>query len=290
MKITINYFVIFISFFILSCSKSSQDDGNGKVGSIKCDSVKVNGIFRKGIEPLNATVTVPYTGGVIGQNDLVVSSTGVLGLVATSYDYIVQGDGIKTFKITGTPTSVGNAKFDIKIGDKSCSFSINITDLKPTDYFIKYTLNNKDKILVDTTCSQSTANLQQLACGTIAGIGTQTIALGFKGDTIDIDELNSILDKKIPLHHTSIANRHASIYIYPGVSGPDISQQEKNPYPEYYLIVKSIEPAGEKILPSGELVKYFVLSGEFNATVGFREYPISNGSFRFLYQSRNARR
>jgi hypothetical protein len=65
---------------------------------------------------------IPYTGGIgSSHNGQTVSSTGVTGLSATLVEgSFLNGSGTLTYKITGTPSAVGEASFAINIGGKTC--------------------------------------------------------------------------------------------------------------------------------------------------------------------------
>jgi hypothetical protein len=77
---------------------------------------------------------VPYVGGngsayPIGS---AIASSGVLGLTATlNAGTLANGSGNLVYKITGTPTSAGNALFTISFGGKSCAITLGVNNSTP---------------------------------------------------------------------------------------------------------------------------------------------------------------
>jgi trimeric autotransporter adhesin len=76
----------------------------------------------------NGTVTMAYTGGNGGTYDVSTAlSTGVEGLKATLIAGLLKnGEGNLAYTISGTPTSVGNAIFNLSLGGIMCTVSVKI--------------------------------------------------------------------------------------------------------------------------------------------------------------------
>lgn len=123
-----------------SCKKDDNNNGGGgnnntgTVASLVCaDATPVGGPAINGV-PADFTVLVPYTGGVAAPYAAgsAISSTGVTGLTATLLaGDLLQGDGELEYQISGTPTSVGIAKFAISFGGKSCELSVTVNENIP---------------------------------------------------------------------------------------------------------------------------------------------------------------
>lgn len=77
----------------------------------------------------SGAVTMAYTGGNGGTYDVsTATSTGVEGLTATvSAGTLTNGSGTLVYTISGTPTSVGTAVFNISLGGRSCTVTVTIT-------------------------------------------------------------------------------------------------------------------------------------------------------------------
>jgi uncharacterized protein (TIGR02145 family) len=106
----------------------------GKIASLNCAGVSVNGSLNNGAIASNVSFGITYSGGNGGaysaQN---ISSTSVLGLTATLLSgSFATGSGNLTFTVSGTPTLAGNANFAIVLGDKSCTITITVDDVAQT--------------------------------------------------------------------------------------------------------------------------------------------------------------
>ncbi|MEN9304685.1 MAG: hypothetical protein RL264_3114 [Bacteroidota bacterium] len=97
----------------------------GSISSINCSSASNAGNLQKDQLASSVTSTLTYSGGIAGShNGQTVSSTGVLGLTASlSSGDFVNGTGTLTYVISGTPSSVGIASFEINIGGQSCTLT-----------------------------------------------------------------------------------------------------------------------------------------------------------------------
>ncbi|WP_428654189.1 carbohydrate-binding domain-containing protein [Runella sp.] len=75
------------------------------------------------------TATISYTGGNGGTYDVsTASSTGVEGLTATlAAGTLANGSGSFIYTISGTPTSVGSAVFNLSLGGQTCTVSVVIS-------------------------------------------------------------------------------------------------------------------------------------------------------------------
>lgn len=105
--------------------------------SLNCDSVVFNSANSALV--LNQNVTnfsfeIPYTtsnGGNLNFDARQYQSTGVTGLVASIEAGIFDlFQGNLMFNITGTPSSYGTANFNINIGGKSCTLSVEVLPLE----------------------------------------------------------------------------------------------------------------------------------------------------------------
>ena len=84
----------------------------------------------------SGTATVSYTGGngVAYTSGASIASSGVIGLTATLQGGILAtGNGNVVYNIFGTPTSAGIATFPISFGGQTCSFSVTINNVIPTN-------------------------------------------------------------------------------------------------------------------------------------------------------------
>ncbi len=119
----------------------------GKITSLNCPGVSVNGSLNNGIVASNVSFRITYSGGNGGPYSAQsISSTSVLGLTATlQVGSFATGNGSLTFTVSGTPTSVGNALFLVTIAGQVCSVSIvvketigipgpNISDVEGNSY------------------------------------------------------------------------------------------------------------------------------------------------------------
>lgn len=100
----------------------------GSVTSIECLSSSTNGIFMVNTPINNVAVNVPYSGGNGGTYTLQnIASTNVTGLTATLIaGTLAIGPGLLTYSINGTPSNVGDAKFLIQIGNKTCTLTVHV--------------------------------------------------------------------------------------------------------------------------------------------------------------------
>jgi uncharacterized protein (TIGR02145 family)/uncharacterized repeat protein (TIGR02543 family) len=100
----------------------------GKIASLNCAGVSVNGSLNYGVASSNVSFVIPYTGGngapYSAQN---ISSTGVTGLTATLRPgSFTNGNGSVTYEIDGMPSTSGTASFELNIGGKTCTLTITV--------------------------------------------------------------------------------------------------------------------------------------------------------------------
>jgi uncharacterized protein (TIGR02145 family) len=105
----------------------------GKIASLNCAGVSVNGLLNNGAIASNVSFVITYSGGNGGSYSAQsTSSTGVVGLTATlQAGSFATGNGSLTFTVSGTPTSVGNALFSLTIAGQVCSVSMVVQE-KPS--------------------------------------------------------------------------------------------------------------------------------------------------------------
>ncbi len=97
----------------LNCANASYKSGN---------------VLVAGTNSTNLIYNLPYTAGNGGSyNQYTVASAGVTGLTATiDAGSFANGAGNLDVKITGTPTTSGNATFTIAFGGSNCSFTVPV--------------------------------------------------------------------------------------------------------------------------------------------------------------------
>lgn len=113
---------------IWNCISSSSGQLVGVISSIDCAGATNNGTLIAGEAASGVNSVISYTGGNGGfHSGQVVTSIGVTGLTATlEAGNFANGAGTLTYTITGTPTSVGTATFDINIGGQVCSLQRSV--------------------------------------------------------------------------------------------------------------------------------------------------------------------
>ena len=106
----------------------------GKIASLNCAGVSLNGSLNNGTVASNVTFVITYSGGNGGPfSSQSISSTSVVGLTANlQAGSFATGNGSLTFTVSGTPSSVGNALFSLTIAGQVCSISMVVQAL-PTD-------------------------------------------------------------------------------------------------------------------------------------------------------------
>ena len=105
----------------------------GKIASLNCAGVSVNGSLNNGAVASNVSFGITYSGGNGGPYSAQsTSSTGVVGLTATlQAGSFATGNGSLIFTVSGTPTSLGNALFLLTIAGQVCSVSMVVQE-KPS--------------------------------------------------------------------------------------------------------------------------------------------------------------
>ena len=103
----------------------------GKIASLNCAGVSVNGSLNNGGIASNVSFVITYSGGNGGPYDAQsISSTSVVGLTANlQTSYFATGNGSLTFTVSGMPTSEGNALFSLTIAGQVCSVSMVVQPL-----------------------------------------------------------------------------------------------------------------------------------------------------------------
>jgi|GEM_PF-1850643 len=124
-----------------------------RIESLNCESASYYGENIYGKVRINkpTQVTIEYSGGNgISFSERIFLSRGVNGLKATLRSgTLALGNGYLHFLITGLPAKTGIAYFDIAIGGKKCTLSINVDSLRiGTSYQggrVAYIFNIQDK-------------------------------------------------------------------------------------------------------------------------------------------------
>jgi hypothetical protein len=100
----------------------------GTITSLECQDGKSSGLLFQGVAASGNSFSLPYNGGNRGyHNGQIVQSSGVTGLTATlSKGQFAIGFGILTYTITGTPSSVGVASFNLDLGGQMCVFNLDV--------------------------------------------------------------------------------------------------------------------------------------------------------------------
>ena len=144
------FFAIVLTCALFSCKKESltpstnNTNNNGStdttksssnspiVNSIDCSSMQLTGTLKKGEIANTVSVKINYTGGNGKSYDSqTISSTGVLGLTANLIaGTLTTGNGVLSYNVSGTPTTAGNASFEISIGGKNCLINVKVDDVK----------------------------------------------------------------------------------------------------------------------------------------------------------------
>ena len=106
----------------------------GKIASLNCDGVSVNGALTHGVAVSNVSCVYSYLGGngrdYSTQN---IKSSGVTGLTATlSSGKFTNGNGTVTYIIEGIPSASGTASFEVNVGGKTCTLTLTVNSFEPT--------------------------------------------------------------------------------------------------------------------------------------------------------------
>ncbi|MFN5619669.1 MAG: FISUMP domain-containing protein, partial [Flavobacteriales bacterium] len=106
----------------------------GTITQLNCNSYSHNGNLIAGISATGVSTAIAYNGGNGGiYYTLSIPSTGVTGLTASlSPGSFATGSGTLLFAISGTPSTSGNANFQINIAGQTCTFSRLVNANSPT--------------------------------------------------------------------------------------------------------------------------------------------------------------
>ncbi|RMZ59226.1 hypothetical protein D1632_06135 [Chryseobacterium nematophagum] len=109
-------------------SLCSTNVATGIIDDLQCANATTSGALHSGVAASGVSTTIPYSGGHNGTHFAGnFNSTGVTGLVAHINDgFISDGNGTLVFEITGTPSAAGTASFNITVGEKSCTFTVDV--------------------------------------------------------------------------------------------------------------------------------------------------------------------
>jgi hypothetical protein len=118
----------------------------GKIASLDCETATKSGALYENIPVSSVSSEIPYTTGKIGPyNGQIIVSSGVTGLTATlQAGSFSNANGTLSYIISGTPTSVGTASFEINIGGKSCTLTFTVHQILPVGQFPEGTVHCTD--------------------------------------------------------------------------------------------------------------------------------------------------
>jgi uncharacterized protein (TIGR02145 family) len=138
------FILLSLSVTLFSCKKDTATPNNTNnttstsndpsITSFDCSGVNISGTLLKDKVASSLSATVSYSGGN-GKTYVTTThtSSGVVGLTATlQAGTLTNGTGVLIYSITGTPTSAGNASFEISLGGKTCSFNVTVDDVAQT--------------------------------------------------------------------------------------------------------------------------------------------------------------
>ena len=125
MKNKIQILTLIVSIIFFGCEKDDHGVNLATISSLDCDNAKINGVLSsntteiiQGVFVTNLELSLNYSGGNGGEySGILISSTGVSGLQASaSSGNLAIGNGTIKLKINGTPSSNGDAFFEIDLG------------------------------------------------------------------------------------------------------------------------------------------------------------------------------
>ncbi|WP_162032848.1 fibrobacter succinogenes major paralogous domain-containing protein [Chryseobacterium potabilaquae] len=111
-------------------SLCSSNVPTGHITDLQCSSATNSGTLHSGVAASGVSSSITYTGANGGTYpSAAFNSIGVTGLTANlDGGSLVNGSGNLIFTITGTPSAVGTASFNITVGGASCTLSIPVVD------------------------------------------------------------------------------------------------------------------------------------------------------------------
>ena len=138
----IYFFVFAFTVLFIACNKTDDPiiDPTPAITALNCTGAQVSNFPLAGIE-YGAIATLTYEGGNGAKYSagLPISSTGVTGLTAIlQAGTLANGAGSISYSITGTPSAVGTAAFDISFGTKTCTLNLVVINNGPSQYGIPF--------------------------------------------------------------------------------------------------------------------------------------------------------
>ena len=108
----------------------------GTIQELDCSGPSNEGVLVTNTPANGVTTVIGYTGGNGGTyTEQEVASKGVLGLTARLTSRTLRlGNGIFTYKITGTPTTSGTASFEFSFGGKTCTVTRDVITATNSGY------------------------------------------------------------------------------------------------------------------------------------------------------------
>jgi formylglycine-generating enzyme required for sulfatase activity len=106
----------------------------GRIASLDCNTPSNKGHLTRGVAADGISSAISYSGGNGGTyGGQTVSSIGVTGLTAKlSADTFAKGPGVLVYTISGTPSGIGTASFELDIGGQKCllTWRVSIVSMK----------------------------------------------------------------------------------------------------------------------------------------------------------------
>ena len=203
----------------------------GKIASLNCAGVSVNGSLNNGELASNVSFVITYTGGNGGgYSSQSTSSTGVVGLTATlEAGSFETGNGSLTFTVSGTPSSVGNALFTFTIAGQVCSISMAVVQAEDTDFQFTATFNGTTYSFKDKTFNEQ-GLLDNLNYGALCKTFQDTTAMLLRG-------INAAKDDTLTIYFIDKSGASKSSFVIGNTTFPlvDLNAGE----PSKYVILKT---------------------------------------------------
>ena len=206
----------------------------GKIASLNCAGVSVNGSLNNGELASNVSFVITYTGGNGGgYSSQSTSSTGVVGLTATlQAGSFATGNGSLTFTVSGTPSSVGNALFSFTIAGQVCSISMAVVKapVEDTDFQFTATFNGSTYFFKDKTFNEQ-GLLDGLNDGALCKTFQDTTAMVLRG-------INAAKDDTLTIYFMDKSGASKASFAIGNTTFPLVDPQAGEPI-KYLMLMTS---------------------------------------------------